>query len=194
MPADFFIKMKYFTTVSCLINRSTSTNRKEKQLERQYFEHIFRKYKDTVYRIAAAYCKNRSDADDISQDVFVILYTSRIDFEADENCKAWLIRVTVNRSINLLKSRYYRKSEPLNENLTYDAVTAETAEESELLCAVRALSPKYRAVIHLYYYEDCSVKEFSEILGIKQSTVQSQLMRGRAILKKYLKGKYDYEE
>lgn len=163
-------------------------------MERQYFEHIFGKYKNTVYRIAAAYCKNPTDADDISQDVFVSLYTARTKFAADENCKAWLIRVTVNRCKNLLKSRWYRKSEPLDENNSAAMLAAENAEESELLCAVRALPPKYKAVIHLYYYEDYSVKEIAKILGRKQSTVQSQLLRGRAMLKSALKGVIDDEE
>lgn len=54
------------------------------------------------------------------------------------------------------------------------------------------LDLKYRAVIHLYYYEDMSVEEIAKALNIKTGTVKSRLYRGREMLKKKLKGGYDF--
>lgn len=60
-------------------------------------------------------------------------------------------------------------------------------EYSDLYSAVRRLPQIYRIIIHLYYYEGYSVKEISSILQIKESTVQTRLMRGREKLKSMLK-------
>ena len=65
-------------------------------------------------------------------------------------------------------------------------------EKSEVFYAVLDLPEKYRMVVHLYYYEDYSVAEISEILSRKESTVKTQLYRARELLKQKLKGEYDY--
>lgn len=69
-----------------------------------------------------------------------------------------------------------------------------TNEKSDLYEVVMALPQKYRMVIHLYYYEDYSVKEIAQILQIKETTVQTQLMRARKKLQNKLKedGQYDW--
>jgi len=71
--------------------------------------------------------------------------------------------------------------------------TAIRREEHKLLMeAVLALPEKYRDVIHLFYYEELSVKEIARITGRGESTVTSQLTRGRALLRKSLKEEYDF--
>ena len=65
-------------------------------------------------------------------------------------------------------------------------------EKSEVFYAVMELPVKYRTVVHLYYYEDYSVKEISKILKLKEATVKTQLRRARELLKQKLKGEYDF--
>ena len=60
--------------------------------------------------------------------------------------------------------------------------------------AVHKLKEKYRIVVHLYYYEDYSTKEIASILDIKETTVQTRLMRARGKLKDLLKEDWDYEQ
>jgi len=64
-----------------------------------------------------------------------------------------------------------------------ETVTFEAPEDSELFSAVMKLDEKYRAVIHLYYYEDYQIKEIAEILGSSESAVKSRLSRARKLLK-----------
>ena len=109
------------------------------------------------------------------------------DFESDEHIKAWLIRVTINCSHNVFSNSWAQKTTPLTEDIVFD-----TEEKGDVYYAVLELPQKYRAVIHLFYYEDMSIAEISHILEINQSTVRSQLHRGRAILKEKLKGEYDF--
>ena len=143
---------------------------------------IYDKYKNDVYRMAFAYCKNSADAEDIMQETFIKLFTSNIIFEDESKRKSWLLKVTVNKCRDMFRSLRYKyslTSIPLEEaDLVY-----ETPEESEVYHAVMALPTKYRLVIHLYYYEGYSIKEIGEVTGKNESAVQTQLLRARKKLK-----------
>ncbi len=142
----------------------------------------FNKYSDMVYRLAFARVKNRYDADDILQDVFLRFIKAKHKVNSEEHAKALLIKITINCSKSLLGSSWFKKTEPLSENL---GVSDET---SETLDAVLRLPQKYRTVIHLYYYCGYSIDEIAKILSTKPSTVKSQLYRAREKLKPMLKG------
>ncbi len=132
----------------------------------------------TIYRLAFSYLRNHADADDVCQEAFIKLYNYKGRFENDENCKAWLIRVSVNISKNILKSSWLLKRTELDEN-----IPVETDEEYELIEKIIKLPEKYRLVIHLYYFEGYSVKEISKLTGTPVSTVTTQLSRARKQLK-----------
>lgn len=138
-------------------------------------------YHTTVYRVAYSYVKNSADAEDICQEAFLKLYKTSEIFESDENCRAWLMKVTVNLSKNLLKSAWITRRDELD-----DSIQCENAEDNQLIEKVLGLSPKYRIVIHLYYFEGYSVKEIASIIGTSVSTVTTRLARGREQLKKIL--------
>ncbi len=135
----------------------------------------------TVYRLALSYTKNSADAEDITQEAFLRLYKYSGEFAADENCKAWLIRVTVNLSKNLLKSCWFTRRAELDEN-----IPCKSKEDRGVFDCVMSLPPKYRVVIHLYYYEGYSVREIADMLGASQSSITTRLARGRQKLKDIL--------
>ena len=142
----------------------------------------FNKYSDMVYRLAFARVKNKYDADDVLQEVFLrfIKYAKKPNNE--EHTKALLIRMTINCSKTLLSSAFLKKTQPLDENISV------TMPERDTLEAVFALPVKYRTVVHLHYYCGYSVDEIAEILTTKPSTVKSQLHRARQKLKLSLEG------
>lgn len=135
-------------------------------------------YHGTVYRLAYSYLKNCADAEDVCSEAFFRLYKYTGSFKTDENCKAWLMRVTVNMAKNQLKSVWYCKRSELDEN-----IPTENIPDPELYEKVMKLPPKYRLVIHLYYFEGYSVKEISFITKTPVSTVTTQLGRARKQLK-----------
>ncbi|MCL1832215.1 MAG: RNA polymerase sigma factor [Oscillospiraceae bacterium] len=139
------------------------------------------KYHATVYRVALGYVKNTHDADDITQDVFFKLYRHNKDFVSDEAQKAWLIRVAVNESKNLLKSAWFRKRADLDESLA-----APENDNAWVYEYVQKLKPKYRTVVYLHYYEKYTAKEIAAILGKPQSTIESQMRRSKEQLRKLL--------
>lgn len=147
------------------------------------WEHtIIEKYFDMVYHLALSQTKDKHHADDVVQEVFLRFVKTDKPFNDEEHAKAWLIRVTINCSKNVFNNSWFKKTEPLNEDIVF-----ETKEESDVYYAVAELPVKYRTVIHLFYYEDLSVSQIAEYLKIKQSTVKSQLHRGRELLKSKLK-------
>lgn len=144
---------------------------------------IVEKFSGIVFRLAYCHVNNHQDADDIMQDVFLALYTSRREFNDDEHIKAWLIRVTVNRCTNLLKSCRRRLSVPL-ENA--EEIPFQPREKFTLLPQLMKLKQKYRIVLYMFYYEDFPVSRIAEILGEKPSTVTTRLSRGRNQLRELL--------
>lgn len=140
-----------------------------------------RMFHGTLYRLAFGYVRNSENAEDICQNAFIKLLDYGGEFRSPENCKAWLIRVTINLSKNLLRSKRFVQFEELDES-----IPALNAEEYGLLETVMLLPPKYRAVIHLYYYEGYSVKEIADIIGATVSTVTTRLSRARERLKDML--------
>jgi RNA polymerase sigma-70 factor (ECF subfamily) len=145
-------------------------------------DEVIEKYSNMVYRLALAQMRTKHDAEDIFQEVFLRYITKPRTFASEEHRKAWLIRVTVNRCRSLW-SAWFRKSEQLDEVIIF-----EKNDENDLFEYLALLPPKYRPVIHLFYYEEMSVRQISEILEAKESTVRTWLTRARAMLGDKLKG------
>ena len=146
---------------------------------------LYDKYSGSVYRLAFSYLKNSADAEDIVQEVFMKLFSAELKFPDERSEKAWIMTVTANKCRDMLRSltyKYFHHSVALEDaDLIY-----ETTEESAVYHAVMELPPKYRIVIHLYYYEGYSTAETAKIIGISETAVQTRLYRGRNLLKKSL--------
>lgn len=153
----------------------------------EYIKYVLDTYSKMIVRLAFTYTKSLCDAEDIAQDVFVSLIEKNKTFENSEHEKAWLIRVTVNKSKNFVKSSWVKKTVPIDE-----AMTKTTEEKSDdILEEVLKMPEKYRTVIHLFYYEGYQINEIAEILGKSTSTIGTWLSRGRKILKERLEGGFE---
>ncbi len=166
---------------------------------------VIKRNSDMVYRLAFSMVKTVQDAEDIRQEVFIRYIRSNPLFESREHERAWFIRVTENLCKNLWKSAWQQKrvSVELQEE-TEDGMSnpqsvgfgpgigrnpaEELTEEEELVvAAVKKLPPKYRLVIHLFYYEEMSIEEIAAVLNLKPSNVRTRLTRARKMLKTWLK-------
>lgn len=154
-----------------------------------YIHSIIEKYSDMLIRISYSYMKNLSDAEDITQDVFLKLLEKKPNFESMEHEKAWLIRIAINLSKDKLKSSYFKNTAPLEGDFV-----DMTNDDDEIIHVVLDLPLKYRSIVLLYYYEDYSISEISNILDIKEPTIGSQLSRARKLLKSKLKEDFEYEQ
>lgn len=146
----------------------------------QNFERLARAYGDMVFRVACHALGNRSDAEDVTQNVLLRLYRSGGPFESDDHAKRWLLRVAVNESRRAARSPWRGRTLSLED---FDSPQTPPEDHSDVWAAVLALPPKYRLCVYLYYYEECSVRDIAQATGAKESTVQSRLHRARQALK-----------
>ncbi len=144
----------------------------------QYLEKMVEKYSNMIYRLALIRTKTKENSEDVYQEVFLRLAKKMPDFKSEEHEKAWLIRVTINCSKNLLNSKFFRNTSELKEDIPF-----ETEEKHNIYYSVQKLPIKYKTIVHLYYYENYKIKEISQILKMKENTVKSYLARAREKLK-----------
>jgi len=135
---------------------------------------IVRTYQDGLLRLAYAYVRNAHDAEDIAQEVFLAFFRAAPVFDSAEHEKAYLLRVTINRCKNHLKSGWARSRRPLE-----DARGVAGEQPPSVLGAVLSLDEKYRAPIHLHYYEGYSIAEIAQILGLSKRTVDFHIDNAR---------------
>ncbi|MGN1411944.1 MAG: RNA polymerase sigma factor [Oscillospiraceae bacterium] len=163
-------------------------------------ESIIKKYGDTVYKIAFSMTKNKSDADDIFQEVFLkyLRYSNEYEFDNEEHLKRWLIKVCVNCGKDMLSSSW-NKNISTDDDENYIEIKDDFNMEDnstisvDLKNALNQLPPKYRTVIYLFYFEQLSTKEIAKAIGSNSALVRVYLSRARKILKEILGGEYSFE-
>lgn len=146
---------------------------------RQTIQELVERYQNSLYAVAFNVCKNQQDAEDAVQDTFLQYYNSKKEFESEQHIRAWLIRVAINKAKNMNLS-FWRKNKTSLEDYM-ETLVFETPESEHL----------FETVIHLFYYEDYSVREIGEILKISESNVKVRLSRGRMLLRETLKEEWD---
>ena len=145
---------------------------------------------DMVFKLAYARVKNRYDAEDVTQEVFLRYVRKRPVFENADHEKAWFLRVTMNCSSSLYSLLSKVQNMPLQDRDGY----VSSPEEDVLKEVLHHLPKKYRTVLHLHYYEDLKIKEVAKLLGLKESAVKMQLTRGRKLLQEELEKEDGYVE
>lgn len=147
-------------------------------------EILIERYRDRVFAAAFSVCKNAEDADDIVQETFIAYHTSGKQFDSEEHIKAWLLRVAINKAKNLTRSFWHRNAVPLEDYM--ETLEFESGDSREIFRAVMELPEKYRTAVHLFYFEDYSVKEIAAILAVSESAVKVRLSRARNMLRESL--------
>lgn len=160
----------------------------------QEAEKLLDLYGGNILRLAYSYLHNKSDAEDILQETLIRFLKTDPRLENEEHEKAWLLRVAANLSKNRIGYNKTRETDELVDELTETLAAEEKPDLAFVWEAVKSLSPAYREAIHLFHYEGYSTAEIAGILGRKESTVRSDLRRGREKLKTILKEEYDFAE
>jgi RNA polymerase sigma-70 factor, ECF subfamily len=170
--------------------------------DREAFAKLVLKYQSRVLTLATRILDNRSEAEDIAQDIFVKVFQSLHDFRGTSRFSTWLYRITVNHCLNHLR----RRTRQLQTLVVTDAEEwiqesaasnpHKTLEQKERWALVQAklqlLSPEHRTIILLRDFEGLSYEEIAEVLQLEDGTVKSRLHRARmelkALLEPYLAG------
>lgn len=155
-------------------------------------ENLISLYGNDVLRIATAYTRNPTIAEDIFQDVFIKISKNIDKFENRSSEKTWIIRITINTCKDYLKSSWNKKVIPIenmNDNSTIHIEDALLKKEKETIVIqeILKLPLKYKEVLLLYYYQDLLTSDIAKILNIPESSVRTRLRRAREIIKEKLK-------
>ncbi|MBD5549722.1 MAG: sigma-70 family RNA polymerase sigma factor [Lachnospiraceae bacterium] len=159
---------------------------------RQLVQELFERYQDNLYILAFNICKNAEDAKDVVQDTFIQYHMIKKEFENEQHIRAWLIRVTINKAKNMNRTFWRKNKISLEEYM--DTLEFATPESGELFETVMHLPEKYRIVVHLFYYEDCTVHEIADILKLSESNVKVRLSRARMLLRETLREEWENDE
>ena len=144
---------------------------------------VVARQQDKLYRTALVIMRNKAEAEDVLQDVFVKLVEKSPQFESLVHETAWLMKVTVNLCKSRLRSYWWKKTVPLLD--TYPAVSK---AQRDITQSILALPHNYRIAINLFYYHGYAVKEIAEITRRKEATIRKDLTRARRMLKEFLEG------
>lgn len=155
------------------------------------FIHAVKRNSQRLFVIAFSYLKNKHDAEDALQNVFLKLWKSKIEFNDDLGIDKWLTKVLVNDCKNFFNLSF-RQNKSIEE--VYDVSTFDKYFNVDLYNAVMSLNKKERLCVILFYYDDLTISDISKVTGIKESTVKSLLKRSRNKLKLKLGDEWIYEQ
>lgn len=162
------------------------------EVTKDYISDLLDKYGDMVLRIAYTYLKNRADAEDIVQDVFLRIIDKKPSFNDENHEKSWLIRATINMCKNKV-NLFWNKNKCSIDDVQEFAVSDKYNTDTSVFQAVMELGEKYRVMVYMYYYEGYSTPEIAKVIGKSETTIRSLLHRARNKLKDMLKEDYDFE-
>lgn len=184
------------TNDSVLINNTLNGDLKA-------FEAIVKKYHRMVFTLAIKILKNREEAEELAQDVFLKVYQSLSSFNKESKLSTWIYKICYNASINKYRSQKKRmETTELNgftEHSISDTANAhhkmQTEEKKKAIKdSILKLPEADRIIITLYYYEDMSIKEIAAIVSLSTQNVKVKLYRSRKKLFLELKDKLANEK
>lgn len=153
---------------------------------------IMLRHTASLIRTAYYYVKDLQVAEDIVQEVFIKFYNAHQSYEDRGELRAYLTKLTVNKSKDYLKSWAYRKIHlykklaPSSKEDQNHLVKKD--EENIIGKAILDLPLRQREVLIYFYFKDMTISEVSAILSIPESTVKTRLRRGKDLLRDKLKG------
>ncbi|WP_442598326.1 sigma-70 family RNA polymerase sigma factor [Neobacillus sp. D3-1R] len=160
--------------------------------QEEVLENIMNSYGSAIKSLIYSYMKDWEITSDLTQEVLVTIYLKLDTFHHKSSLKTWIYSIAINKCKDYMKSWHYRNT-VINEKLfffmrdskkTPEEQIIEKSNNKELEKAIWSLPLKYREVFLLYYYQDFSLEEVSEALGIPIATVKTRLYRGKEKVKK----------
>ncbi len=139
----------------------------------------------TMFRVAFAILRNRTDCEDAAQNAVLKAYTNLDTLKERRYFRTWLIRILKNECMNYSRAARRTVSLEACEPMGYEM----EVPDLDLNRAFDTLSPDERLAITLYYYEGYSSKEIAKICEVTDGAIRSRLSRARESLRAQLSGK-----
>ncbi|MCC1484522.1 RNA polymerase sigma factor [Winogradskyella immobilis] len=163
---------------------------------------LVNRYKDLVYTLALRMLKHKEEAEEVAQDAFIKVYKSLNKFKGDSKFSTWIYKVTYNTCLDRIKkNKKHLNDVAIDEYTEHKLETIDNAlesmikeEKSALIKrCIDKLPSESSYILTLYYFEELSLDEMSDIIGISANTIKVKLFRARkkltVILEQYLQPK-----
>ena len=157
------------------------------------YEALYRQYAKAMYNTSLRIVNNTADAEDVLQEAFLDAFRSLHDFHYRSTFGAWLKKIVINKSINVLRTRKVNLVD-METTDVHAVAEEETINEDEIQYRVeevkkmiRKLPDGYRTVLSLYVLEGYDHEEISQILNISHNTVRTQYVRAKQKLLSIIK-------
>ncbi|WP_338768426.1 sigma-70 family RNA polymerase sigma factor [Bernardetia sp. ABR2-2B] len=157
-------------------------------------EALYRLYAGKVMTTCIRYAKSREEAEDMLQEVFLIIFKKINQVKKFEALGGWIRQVAVHKAIDIYHKQKKHFGHLSDEALMYESDTKDTALDmlsaEELIKLIRELPQGYRVVFNLYIIEGYKHEDIGKLLGISESTSRSQLTKAKQALRKILATNY----
>jgi RNA polymerase sigma-70 factor (ECF subfamily) len=155
------------------------------------FEAVALPHMNDLYRAAYSMLRNRQDAEDVLQEMYLRAWRAFDRFTPGTNCKAWLFKILFNVVRNYRRKWFHKfafsvEPETLEATMVYEAPVREDLSDEEVLAAFAKLPAQFAEVVMLADVYEFSYKEVQQTLSIPIGTVMSRLSRGRQLLRSHL--------
>lgn len=167
------------------------------------FGMLVERFQRRIYRVAFSIVREETEADTITQDVFIQAYTHLAKFQGRAGFETWLIRIAINRSRDFLRRRKFVSLfavnddgveepviEPVDERPDAERTVMAAQLRSAIRRAERTLSAQQKIIFRLRHYEEMSCEEIAEHMHLQSSTVRAHLFRAVQKIRKELEGTY----
>lgn len=181
------------------INNDSELIRQFKNGDVRGFNEIVRKYQQQVYWVIRKIIQDHDETDDITQEVFIKVYSALKDFREESNLFTWLYRIATNYAINHTKKVKVRNTvsvevvtEPIESgDKRTDELMDEETRRKILEEAIETLPARQRAVFNMRYYDELPYAEISDILGKSEGGIKANYFHAVKKIGEYVKGKIE---
>lgn len=171
--------------------------------DHQAYAGLVNRYQNYVFTLSLRFTKNREDAEEVSQDIFIKAYRALADFKGTSKFSTWLYTIVNNTCITFLRKKRLQTHSLDNEGVFEVADSQDSGFRANLVeqkskvamvnNAINLLSPDDAEVITLFYKSEQSLEEIAQILGIETNTAKVRLHRARTRLKEKMEKHFSEE-
>lgn len=154
-----------------------------KKGDQEAFEELIEEYKLPIYKTAKAILKDEDDVCDAIQDTALSIYKNINNLKNEKYFKTWVIRITINKCYDII-SKHKLNNEKI-EKMQSDVSEVQSSFDSNIIAktdlerAMNLLEEDLKLITVLYYYNDMSISDISEVINIPKGTVKSRIFRAR---------------
>lgn len=160
-------------------------------VQKEAFCRLVEQYQTTLLHTCCIYLQDRSLAEDAVQDTFLKAYKAIGSFRGECSEKTWLMRIAMNTCHDIKRSGWFRYMDRrITPELLPEPEAVSVESGVEVVAEIMNLPPKLREVVLLYYYQNMTVYEIAEALGIDHSSVSSRMKKAKEKLRNAMKGAY----